>query len=149
MGISLERPKFWVEFSLDVVQRLLWIAVFATMLFVVGCLHEVIPPTSPEAELLHWLDHANVALDFRQHVEQQHDTRFSPSTGLSFTTEFPGLQDTAASRRLVREHGSRRIQGTTDIISSSEQQRLRHSAFEYARRYNSMLVAYLAAPRNT
>jgi hypothetical protein len=134
-----------IYISLGVVQRLLWIAVFATMLFVVGCLHEVIPPTSPEAERLHWLDHANVALDFRQHVEQQHDTRFLSFYGPSFTTEFPGLQDTAASRRLVREHGSRRIQGTTDIISSSEQQRLRHSAFEYARRYNSMLVAYLAA----
>ena len=92
MGISLERPKFWVEFSLDVVQRLLWIAVFATMLFVVGCLHEVIPPTSPEAELLHWLDHANVALDFRQHVEQQHDTRFSPSTVLASRRSFPAFK---------------------------------------------------------
>ena len=119
------------------------------MLFVVGCLHEVTPPTSPGAERLRWLDHANVALDFRQHVEQQHDTRFLSLYGLSFATEFPGLQDTAASRRLVREHGSRRIQGTTDISSSSEQQRLLHSAFEYARRYNSMLVAYLAAHPKT
>jgi hypothetical protein len=130
-------------------QRLLWIAVVATILFVVGCLHEVTPSTSPEAERLRWLDHADVASDFRQHVEQQHDTRFLSVYGLSFATEFPGLQDTAAARRLVREHGSRRIQGTTDIISSSEQQRLLHSAFEYAKRYNSMLDAYLAAHRNT
>src|SRR5947208_7962308 len=80
--------------------------------------------TCAEADKLRWVQHANVQEDFRQHVEQEHDMRFLSVFGLSFATEFPGLQDTLENQRLVQEHGSRRIEGTTDIISCIEQHQL-------------------------
>jgi hypothetical protein len=70
--------------------------------------------TCAEADKLRWVRHANVQEDFRQHVEREHDMRFLSVFGLSFATEFPGLQDSPENQRLVQEHGSRRIEGTTD-----------------------------------
>jgi hypothetical protein len=125
-------------------------ATVAAALLVTACTSRSrISKTSPDAEQLRWLDQADVAADFRDHVEQQHDTRFISVFGLSFATEFPGLEDTPDAQRLAPDHGSRRIEGTTDSISSSEQNRLLGKAFEYARRYNIMLLIYLAAHPNT
>jgi len=101
------------------------------------------PQTSPQAEELRWVEHADVQADFRQHVEREHDTRFLSQSGLSFATEFPGLEETPETQRLVKEHDSRYIKGTTDIISSWEQKRLRDEATYYATRYNSMLLGHL------
>jgi hypothetical protein len=118
------------------------IAVFAVMTS--ACRHsEMMPETSPEAEQLRWVEHADVVADFRQHVEREHDTRFLSQFGLSFATEFPGLTETPETQQLVRQHGSRRIEGTTDVISSSEQLRLKDEASFYATRYNAMLLGYL------
>jgi hypothetical protein len=77
------------------------------------------PDACTEADKLRWVEHANLQEDFRQHVEREHDMRFLSVFGLSFSSEFPGLQDTPEMQRLVQEHGSRRIEGTTDIISCS------------------------------
>ena len=101
------------------------------------------PTTCAEADKLRWVEHANLQEDFRQHVEREHDMRFLSVFGLSFATEFPGLQDTPDMQRLVQEHGSRRIEGTTDIISCIEQHQLLDQIFQYAMRYNSMLLGYL------
>jgi hypothetical protein len=69
--------------------------------------------------------------------------RFLSIFGLSFATEFPGLQETPEMQRLLREHGSRRVEGTTDILSCIEQHQLQDQVFQYAMRYNSMLLGYL------
>jgi hypothetical protein len=104
-----------------------------------------IPATCVEADQLHWIEHANVQEDFRQHVEREHDRRFLSIYGLSFASEFPGLQDTPEIQRLLHEHGSRRIDGTTDVISCVEQRQLLERIFHYAMRYNSTLLGYLEA----
>lgn len=101
------------------------------------------PDTCAEADKLRWVDHANLQEDFRQHVVREHDMRFLSVFGLSFATEFPGLQDTPEIQRLIQEHGSRRIEGTTDIIVCIEQHQLLDQVFRYAMRYNSMLLGYL------
>jgi hypothetical protein len=101
------------------------------------------PDTCPEAEVLRWVEKADVIADFRQHVERDHDMRFLSVFGLSFATEFPGLEDTPDLQRLVQQHGSRRIEGTTDALSCMEQHRLLDQVFHYAARYNSMLLGYL------
>ncbi len=114
-----------------------------TVMALVSCQRSsTIPNTCKEAEKLRWVEHATFQEDFRQHVEREHDMRFLSVLGLSFSTEFPGLQDTPEMRRLVQEHGSRRIEGTTDIISCIEQQQLLDQVFQYAVRYNSMILGY-------
>ena len=50
-------------------------------------------------------------------------------------------------RRLVQEHGSRRIEGTTDIISCIEQHQLLDQVFQYAMCYNSMILGYRECPK--
>jgi hypothetical protein len=106
-----------------------------------------IPDTCTEADKLRWVEHANLQEDFRQHVEREHDMRFLSVFGLSFATEFPGLQDTPEMQRLVQEHGSRRIEGTSDIISCIEQHQLLDQVFQYATRYNSMILGYRECPK--
>jgi hypothetical protein len=101
------------------------------------------PDTCAEAEVLRWVEKADVIADFRQHVERDHDSRFLSVFGLSFATEFPGVGDTPEMQQLVQQHGSRRISGTTDALSCMEQQRLLDEVFHYASRYNSMLLGYL------
>jgi hypothetical protein len=108
-----------------------------------------IPDTCAEAEKLRWVASANVQEDFRQHVERDHDMRFLHIFGLSFSSEFPGLQDTSEIQRLLKEHGSRHIEGTTDVISCIEQQQFLEQVFHYAMRYNSMLLGYLECPKQT
>jgi hypothetical protein len=85
--------------------------VIATVVLVVSACYRgrTVPETSPEVEKLRWVAHANVQEDFRQHVEREHDTRLLSVFGLSFASEFPGLQDTPEMRRLIQEHGSRRL----------------------------------------
>ena len=73
--------------------------------------------------------------------------RFLSVFGLSFSTEFPGLQDTPEMQRLVQETGSRRIEGTTDIIRCIEQRQLLDQVFQYAMRYNSMILGYRECPK--
>ncbi len=107
-----------------------------------------IPETSAEAEQLRWLDRADPQADFRDHIERQHDTRFISVYALSFTGEF-GLEDTAETQKLTQAHGSRHIEGTTDIITSSEHQCLLRRASEYAHEYNSLLLRYLRDHPNT
>jgi hypothetical protein len=106
------------------------------------------PETSPDAEPLHWLDHADVIADFTEHVEQQHDTRFVSVFAFS-TASAVGLDDTPEMRKLVQQHGERHLEGTTDIISSSEQQRLLHKASDYVKQYNILLLHYLRGHPNT
>jgi hypothetical protein len=106
-----------------------------------------IPDVCAQADKLRWVASANVQEDFRQHVERDHDTRFLHIFGLSFASEFPGLQDTPEIQRLLHEHGSRRIEGTTDVISCIEQQQFLEEVFHYAMRYNSMLLGYLECPK--
>jgi uncharacterized protein YfaT (DUF1175 family) len=106
-----------------------------------------IPDTCAEADKLRWVEHANLQEDFRQRVEREHDMRFLSVFGLSFATEFPGLQDTPEMQRLVQEHGSRRVEGTTDIISCIEQHQLLDQVFQYATRYNSMILGYRECPK--
>jgi hypothetical protein len=62
---------------------------------------------------------------------------------LGFGTEFPGLTETPETQRLVHEHGSRRLESGSDIITSAEQEQLQHEIMIYATRYNSMLLGYL------
>ena len=101
-----------------------------------------IPETSADAESLRWLDHADVVADFKRHVEQQHDTRFVSQFAFS-TAKAVGLDDTPEVRALVEKHGERHIEGTGDVISSAEQQRLRAKAGVYAQQYNILLLCYL------
>jgi hypothetical protein len=46
-------------------------------------------------------------------------------------------------RQYIQRHGERHIEGTTDIITSTEQQRLLRKASEYAKAYNTLLLRYL------
>ena len=101
-----------------------------------------IPETSADAEPLRWLDYADVIADFKKNVEQQHDTRFVSQFGFS-TASAVGLDDTPEVRALVEKHGERHLEGTTDLISSAEQQRLRAKAGDYVRKYNILLLHYL------
>ena len=101
-----------------------------------------IPHTSAEAEQLRWLEHADAAADFREHVERQRDTRFVAVYGFSTPSVF-GLDDSPEVRQLIQRHGERTIQGTTDIITSSEHLRLRSKAHEYVKEYNAFLLRYL------
>jgi hypothetical protein len=120
--------------------RVVVIAVFA----VVGCHRSSrVPDTCSEADPIRWVEHANVQEDFRQRVERDHDMRFLSIFGLSFSSEFPGLQDTPEIQRLLQQYGSRRIEGTTDQVSCNEQNILLEQVFHYAMRYNSMLLGYL------
>jgi len=119
------------------------VAVIA-FLAVVSCQRSAkIPDTCAEADPIRWVEHANVQQDFRQRVERDHDMRFLSIFGLSFSSEFPGLQDTPEVQRLLQQYGSRRIEGTTDQISCNEQNLLLEQVFHYAMRYNSMLLGYL------
>src|SRR4051812_15868488 len=100
------------------------------------------PKTSPEAEKLRWLDQADVSADFGDHVKRQHDTRFISVYGFSFLGEF-GIPETPETQELTRKHGSRHIEGTTDVFTSTQHQRLVSKASDYARQYNALLLAYL------
>lgn len=102
-----------------------------------------IPATSPESEKLRWVEHADVVADFRQHVEEEHDLRFVSQYGLGFGSEFPGLTDTPEIQQLIQQHGSRRLESGSDVITSYEQERLQPEISTYATRYNSMLLGYL------
>ena len=127
-------------------QRVLVIAVIA----LVGCHRSSrIPDTCPEADPIRWVAHANVQQDFRDRVERGHDMRFLSIFGLSFSSEFPGLQDTPEIQRLLQQHGSRRIEGTTDQVRCNEQNLLLEQVFHYAMRYNSMLLGYLECHKKT
>ena len=101
------------------------------------------PETSPQAEQLRWVQHADVVADFRQHVEQEHDTRFLSRYGLSFASEFFGLTETPEIQQLIHKHGVRRLEAGDDIVTSAEQMDLQHQIGEYGTRYNNMLVGYL------
>ena len=101
-----------------------------------------IPQSSAEAEQLRWLEHADAAADFRQHVERQRDMRFVAVYGFSTPTVF-GLEDSAEVRQLVERHGERALEGPTDIITSRDHLRLRGKAQDYVKQYNGFLLRYL------
>jgi hypothetical protein len=105
--------------------------------------HEKAAEKSPEVQRLRWIEHADVIADFRQNVEQKHDTRFVTVYGLSFGTEFPGLEDTPEMQQLVKQHGARRLESGSDVFNTSLEMELTHQIFDYARRYNSLLLGYL------
>jgi hypothetical protein len=118
-------------------------------LILIACHSEaILPETSSDAKPLRWLDHADVAADFTEHVERQHDTRFVSVFAFSIAGAV-GLPDTPGLRYLVQRHGERHIEGTTDIITSAEQQHLLHKARDYARQYNLLLLHYLRGQPNT
>lgn len=50
-------------------------------------------------------------------------------------------------QRLVQEHGSRRFEGNTDIINCIEQRQLLDRIFQYAMRYDSMILGYRECPK--
>lgn len=102
----------------------------------------ILPETSADVEPLRWLDHADVIADFIDHVEHQHDLRFASVYALS-TAGGIGLDDTPEVKQLLQRYGERHIEGTTDIISSAEQQRLLHQASDYVKQYNILLLRYL------
>ena len=102
-----------------------------------------IPATSSQSEKLRWIQHTDVVADFRQRVEQDHDTRFVTRYGLSFASEFFGLPETPEIKELVQKHGSRRLEAGDDIITSAKQQRLQEQIGDYGARYNNMLLGYL------
>jgi hypothetical protein len=115
----------------------------AAVLTVAACHRSAqIPYTSAEAEQLRWLDQADVQADFRDHIERLYDTRFVSVYAFSFAGEF-GIEDTPEARALTSKHGSRHIDGTTDLVTSSEHERLLGKAREYAHQYNSIMLSYL------
>jgi hypothetical protein len=108
-----------------------------------GCHRDVtIPETSRDAEALRWLDHADVIADFTERVEHQHDLRFASVYALSAAGAI-GLDETPEVKRFLQRYGEKHIEGTTDIISSAEQQRLLHKASDYVKQYNILLLRYL------
>jgi len=68
--------------------------------------------------------------------------RFVSVYAFSTPTAF-GLDNSQEVRQLIRQHGERQIQGTTDIITSTEQQHLLRKAYEYAKQYNTLLLRHL------
>jgi hypothetical protein len=121
----------------------------AAALILSGCHKETpLPETSPDAEPLRWLDHADVVTDFTERVENQHDMRFVSIYALSASGAV-GLDDTPEVQGLIRRHGERHIEGTTDIITSAEQMRLLQKAGDYVKQYNVLLLHYLRDHPNT
>ncbi len=115
----------------------------AVILMLSACTRRAsLPPTSADAAQLRWLEHADVAADFRERVEHQHDMRFVSVYAFSTPTAF-GLDDTTEVQQFIQQHGERHIEGTTDIITSTEQQRLLRKAYEYTKHYNTLLLRYL------
>ena len=100
-----------------------------------------LPDTSPEAEPLRWLDHADLIADFTERVEHQHDYRFVSVFAFSRTGAL-GLRDAPEVKELLRRHGESHLDGTTDIITSAKKQRLSHAASDYAKQYNILLLNY-------
>jgi hypothetical protein len=121
----------------------------AAALILSGCHKETaLPETSPDAEPLRWLDHADVVTDFTERVENQHDLRFVSIYALSASGAV-GLDDTPEVRELIRRQGERDIEGTTDSITSAEQIRLLQKAGDYVKQYNVLLLHYLRGHPNT
>jgi hypothetical protein len=94
----------------------------------------------PRTKSLLWLEHADVNADFRHHVVQQHDTRFIGVYGYAAT--IPAVGE-ALKPRLMQQHRVRFIEGTSDAITSPEYGRLVDKAYDYAKRYNTLLLHYL------
>jgi hypothetical protein len=119
------------------------LATLALAFMFAGCHYDArIPETPADAGPLRWLDRADVIADFVDHVEHQHDLRFASVYALS-TAGAIGLDETPEVKQLLQRYGERHIQGTTDIISSAEQQRLLHKASDYVKQYNILLLRYL------
>ncbi len=78
--------------------------------------------------------------DFHVHVLQQRDTRFIGVYGVGLS--IPGL-DSATQLRALQRKRVRFIDGTSDVITSREYERLLRRAHDYARRYNTLLLQYL------
>ena len=123
--------------------------IVAAAFILFGCHRDAaLPETSPDAEPLRWLDHADVVADFTEHVEHQHDTRFVSVFAFGAAGAV-GLDDTPEVRQLLQRHGERHIEGTTDIITSVEQQRLLQKARDYVGKYNVLLLHFLRGHPNT
>ena len=59
---------------------------------------------------------------------------------------FPGLESNEAlAERLMKQHGYRFINGTSDYAADEEQARYQHAAYEYAKQYNLRLQTLVAA----
>src|SRR5438094_8997641 len=103
--------------------RALSVAIVVTLILCSCHKDAPLPETSRDAEPLRWLDHADVIADFTERVERQHDLRFASVYALS-TAGAIGLDETSDVKPLLQRYGERHIEGTPDVISSSEQQRL-------------------------
>jgi len=107
----------------------------------IGCLSAVAQAsTDARVKPLLWLRRADAKADFRRHVIQQHDSRFIGVYGYAAT--IPGV-DAASRARLMRQRRVRYIEGTSDAITSPEYGRLVDKAYDYAKRYNMLLLRYL------
>jgi hypothetical protein len=111
------------------------ISMFTGILFVCPA-SAVDPRTKP----LLWLEHADVNADFQCHVVRQHDARFIGVYGYAAT--IPGVDETLKPR-FIRQRRVRFIEGTSDAITSPEYGRLVDKAYDYAKRYNTLLLHYL------
>lgn len=119
-------------------------AIFVSILLFIGRVSAQ-TSTDPNAKPLLWLEHADVNADFRHHVVQKHDTRFIGVYGYAAT--IPAV-DEALKPRLMHQHRVRFIEGTSDAITSPEYGRLVDKAYDYAKRYNTLLLHYLRGHPN-
>lgn len=94
---------------------------------------------SPTEHQLSWLDRADPGRDFAK-AWARGDTRFVGTFG--FAKNLPGI-DVSVYGALAKKHGIRWLHGTSDIITSREDQRLNRLAQEYAERYNRLLLEHL------
>lgn len=95
------RPPSLILLSLGAMVRSHTVALLASAI-VCGCHKEApLPASSADAQPLRWLDHADVAADFAEHIEQHHDTRFVSVYAFSTPSAF-GLDGTADIRQLIQ-----------------------------------------------
>lgn len=100
--------------------------------------------TLADARRLSWVKKANAQLDCEAAI-RRHDLRFYAVNGIAAGI-VPGTDQFGTDGALIQSHGIRTIEGTSD----SSKLRLNLRASEYARSYNTGLLAYFrAGPRET
>ena len=114
---------------------------FATLVFVSGCVSAPPPADPSSVEQLRWLDTADPQTDLRAALKRR-DTRFFAVFG--YAADTPGVPWDSPE---LRRHGMKYIHGTSDAVRGREHGRLNSKAKEYAGRYNRLLLHYLRTGR--